>query len=550
MSGLLGIQPVADLPECQGIYGVHQSGTPEMRKLLRGFPTSEAKPQSLLEKPNPSSIFEEGGVKVYRPLLEFSKERLIETCLASHLGWVEDKTNHDPTMSPRNAVRYLLGNTDLPRSLQKPSLLALRQRMIQKDKSRMGRVNNAFKACDIRMLDTRSGSLVVRLRVRCWSWKNIPIGYHQARLIEAQHTAALLLRQLLHIVTPQKQVSLQSLQFAAYAVYPELKDMTATRLDKYLAPSKFSAAGVSFTRVESPWEPPNGGEARNLDRDFLWVLHREPYHSTEEVPTIQIDPFSVPETHSGRGGDSSDQRSINPTSPTLSTSETCSTLLTFSALKPQSSVPRPHQSTNISPTNQSTPTPQAPQSKVRLVGSDAVLYRPLSYDSLDQQSLTKHPEHPPHQRSYAQNLPIFHLWDSRFWFRIENPTPHQLLIRPFCVQDLHQIRTLQSPAEVKRFESLLHSAAPAKIRWTLPVLVQKGTANNNDNNHNNGEEAAGTPAADRILSLPTLGCDYGAESMGVRCEVRYKQVDLGPLTDMDRVVVGFGSEKWGILNVE
>ncbi|KZT62020.1 hypothetical protein CALCODRAFT_514393, partial [Calocera cornea HHB12733] len=60
--------------------------------------------------PQPLSRFGEKGLNMWmcRPLLAFSKERLKATCEAANLPWVEDRSNLDPTVSQRNAIRAKL----------------------------------------------------------------------------------------------------------------------------------------------------------------------------------------------------------------------------------------------------------------------------------------------------------------------------------------------------------------------------------------------------------------------------------------------------------
>ncbi len=300
--GLLGMQSVAQIPECWGIHGVHQSGIKELNVSINASRSSrEGRPPGLFHKVNTSILFEDGGINICRPLLEFSKDRLRATCHASQVKWVEDKTNRDPTRTPRNAVRHLLCSDNLPLSLQKPSLLALRTRTMEKAKDRASRAKSFFNRCEITMLDTRSGGLVVRMQDHAMSTKFTPPDYRQQKLIEAEYKAALMLRQLLEIVTPQESISLKSLEFAVKSIFPELKDRTVTHLDRNREIPIFTAGGVSFQRVRSPSQPPTGDKNQprpkrprtqecSLNLDFVWVLTRQPYSSTGEIPTIRISP--------------------------------------------------------------------------------------------------------------------------------------------------------------------------------------------------------------------------------------------------------------------
>lgn len=121
--GLTGIAPVNDIPECFGLYGVHQSGNPHLK---RSDDNDHASQIQRHWKRRPNMEFEDGGIKIMRPLLKFSKERLIATCLQRGVSWVEDETNKDPTLTIRNAVRHMYRNHRLPSALSKERLSTLR----------------------------------------------------------------------------------------------------------------------------------------------------------------------------------------------------------------------------------------------------------------------------------------------------------------------------------------------------------------------------------------------------------------------------------------
>ena len=314
--GLQGIQPLAGIPECGGIYGVHESGGlgvhksgglgQTARRSMLGEKPDFLEEQQSLSMPIEAAIsvepgvpvgtaipFENGGITVHRPFLEFSKDRLIATCQASGVKWVEDETNHDPTSNPRNAIRYLLRDGKLPQSLQKPSLLALRSRMITKATARIVRADKKFERCRISMLDTRSGGMIVRLPNRVAGNKPVPLAYRHQNIIENEYKAALMLRQLLNIVSPQQEMSLQSFNFAVDSMYPDAKNPNATTLDKLLLPSTFCVGGVALRRVHYPMQRSENVFVSNsedaLDQEFLWVLHRQPF-AHNDLPTIHFSP--------------------------------------------------------------------------------------------------------------------------------------------------------------------------------------------------------------------------------------------------------------------
>lgn len=303
----MGMQGTAQIPECCGIHGVHQSG---IKELGEEIPTVRSldrtsfsnKSSSSFQKADSPMPFEDGGIQIHRPLLDFSKQRLKATCEWYKIRWFEDETNRDPTRTPRNAVRQLLRSKRLPLSLQKASLLNMRKSISDKIKNRIGHARTLFRRCEISMLDTRSSALVVRLP-SCPVSKPIPPEHLHQRLIEREFTVALMLRQILYIISPQERISLQSLNSAVKVLFPKFKDQPPTQVELNLQSSIFTTAGVSFQRVLSPLQL-QGGTKRNqpnrlwlkqksLDPDFVWILTRQPFHSTMEIPTIKIEPIPL-----------------------------------------------------------------------------------------------------------------------------------------------------------------------------------------------------------------------------------------------------------------
>lgn len=301
----MGIQHTAQIPECCGIHGVHQSGSKELGdEILTAGSLDKASfsntISSRFQKADSPMPFEDGGIQIHRPLLDFSKQRLKATCEWYKIRWFEDETNRDPTRTPRNAIRQLLHSKRLPPSLQKASLLNLKKRISDKIKNRIGHARTLFRRCEISMLDTRSSALVVRLP-SCPVSRPIPQEHLRQRLIEREYTVALMLRQILFIISPQEGISLQSLNSAVKALFPKFKDQSPAQVQLNLQPSIFTTAGVSFQRVLSPLQLQDGTnrnqsnrswlKQKSLDPDFVWILTRQPFHSTIEIPTIKIEPI-------------------------------------------------------------------------------------------------------------------------------------------------------------------------------------------------------------------------------------------------------------------
>lgn len=222
---------------------------------------------------------EDGGVMVYRPLLEFGKDRLIATCEANDMPWFEDASNQDPTLTMRNAVRHMYKNYNLPLALQKPSILQLARRCRGKVELRAAEVDRLMGRTIVRDFESVAGTVVVRLPIfRMPRLSRRRAGQnHKARrerrLEDYRLIAAHLMRRLIAIVTPEAQITAaKDLQHHIPRLFPTLNDEPA----KYpLHPKAFNVCGVHLLPVRtSPKGPLN------------WYLAREPYTAWPKAPRI------------------------------------------------------------------------------------------------------------------------------------------------------------------------------------------------------------------------------------------------------------------------
>ena len=295
-----------DIPECWGMHGVHQSGKWELAasRLRREEEKDPASPhaQNLRQILTQDDTFEKGGVKIFRPLLNFSKERLIETCRARDLAWEEDKTNKDTWRTPRNNVRELLLSTKLPQALQKNSMIQLAKKLRINIEEKKALVLLIVSCCEILLLDTRCGGLVVRLPRRISKDRRDlrTAGALKVYLGNARLMALLLVQKIIQIVTPQEEISLQSLKQAAVSIFPEFtgEDTTA---DRSLQPTTFTGGGVQFQRLHSPLSAPRpelneaiSGNWKDLDPVFVWKLTRQPF--SKVLPTLTVQPSANAES--------------------------------------------------------------------------------------------------------------------------------------------------------------------------------------------------------------------------------------------------------------
>ena len=306
--GLSGMQPRGAIPECGGIHGVYRSGTYEgldwTLKDIGDRPgqtySSRLKIHQLENLLALDRSCERGGIAVCRPLLKFSKRRLVETCKAHLVEWEEDKTNQEFERTPRNTIRKFFEIAKLPVALRKESMLALADRNSGFLRKQKYLAKKLFLHCEILVFDIRSGGLVIRLpKLR------LPVDNTQrtttAYKMSARLSTAFLLRRLIELVSPFENINHQSLKSAVMFVYPELHE-SGDDVKTMYQPSGFTACGVQFQRlpvslVEQQTESsqsrlPQSREQiskwHKLDSNFVWRLTRQPY--SKEIPSLTISP--------------------------------------------------------------------------------------------------------------------------------------------------------------------------------------------------------------------------------------------------------------------
>lgn len=226
-SGLAGMRREARIPECEDLYGVHDSGSPRMLRREYALPTGNAQ--------NVDMLVESGGINVLRPLLSYTKDRLVGTCQEASMQWVEDHTNKDRSLTLRNTVRYLHEADLLPVALRRPNLCAIAARTSDRVASLESRVDQIFRSFDI-TFDPRSGHAVCKVPYQ--TVKEIEGMPHSDRM------RAILLRKFLMLVVPTETLDLSTLE-AASSDFLRLDERR--RDDKKLAP--IVVAGAIVTRL-------------------------------------------------------------------------------------------------------------------------------------------------------------------------------------------------------------------------------------------------------------------------------------------------------------
>ena len=320
MLGLRGIKDTSEIPECHGIYGVHESGggdTPvDGDYHSKNWSSQPRIPQcawdlSLLSSPfsniSRQLVTESGGIEVYRPLLGFSKARLIATCQSAKMKWFEDHTNKDPTLTMRNAIRHIYRSYALPTALAKPALLAFSRKSKEVASLLLDKANSQLLKCCITHFETRTG--IVGIRFVDMNELSVRSGTCPPK--EGRQIAAILLQRVIKLVTPEEHVPLSSLHGSIKRVFPELFSYDkSTR-----PPASFTAAGVLFQPVDVlPASVERASSAKNHGtNDALkcqWLISRQPYAlKTSRMPVVVVpstshvsttDPWSPWSLYDGR----------------------------------------------------------------------------------------------------------------------------------------------------------------------------------------------------------------------------------------------------------
>ena len=296
--GLQGVKPFGEIPECWGMHGVHLSGAMEGRQ-IRGIGEADASTNWQAQDrwmggddQETELGVEYGGIKIYRPLLGFSKNQLIATCQVTKTRWVEDDTNNDITLTPRNTVRHLLQESSLPPALRKSSLLAVSEKMSRRAEYNAMRVEELFRSCEIINFYTRSGNIIIRLPTRVMDRPSDDPAMLDRKTNRGKYIAAGLLRRVLELVTPLESVHLRDLEFAVKIIFPDLEASTPGTPQEDTRLASFTVAGVHCRRIHLPnvhsGRPPSSGS--HLDPTYAWGMSRQPYSISLDLPRSTFPP--------------------------------------------------------------------------------------------------------------------------------------------------------------------------------------------------------------------------------------------------------------------
>ncbi|KAI2641995.1 adenine nucleotide alpha hydrolases-like protein [Xylaria nigripes] len=326
--GLRGMKAASDIPECEGIHGAYQSGyvddqkrpmpfysqnvprryykyvKSELRSDINRLMVEEELKDTVMDRlgydfealyqtgptvpPDLDNVSaEDGGVMIYRPLLGFSKDRLIATCEANGVPWFEDGTNKNPTLTMRNAVRHMCKNYTLPLALQKPAILSLSNRCRKTVETLEAEANRLLAETIIHDLELNVGSVTVQFPEYSLSRfprdKSSPARRH-ARILRQREVAGLLIRRLIALVGPdERSIPLANLQNFISRLFPGL---SIDADDQSVGPPKaFVVAGVYFVPIEPSSRKPS--TTRPSVGALTWYLSRMPYPAHLPIPRFR-----------------------------------------------------------------------------------------------------------------------------------------------------------------------------------------------------------------------------------------------------------------------
>ncbi|KAK4935719.1 hypothetical protein LTR10_023262 [Elasticomyces elasticus] len=210
-TAFLGLQGMADrtaIPCCESIRGAHEWQPYERFEYWHQTPgTAELKSESKhsasdqvrLNLDKVVTVSRPRGLQIHRPLLPFPKSRLVDVCESNHIKYVKDKTNEDPTVTLRNAVRYMRAKYALPRALRAESVLHLREWAQSSAQHVVERGTRLLSVVNVVTFDLRSGMMTI----------SVPNKFVQA--CQDLQAGANALAQLTSVVSCQRRDSIPTL---------------------------------------------------------------------------------------------------------------------------------------------------------------------------------------------------------------------------------------------------------------------------------------------------------------------------------------------------
>ncbi|KAI9893795.1 MAG: hypothetical protein M1814_006012 [Vezdaea aestivalis] len=209
-----------------------------------------------------------GHIQIGRPLLRNRKEALKEYCRESGTPWLEDLSNQDPSLTPRNSIRKLLSDGKLPPSLAKDGLL---HRRLSETVWRFcegpelsGR-QLFLDCCKIKSFDLQTGVLIVSLpsQEMLRNYRDTAVDKSEAQ-IETEFIDALC--DIFWTISPRTLLGPSRMTKAL--------DLFGLRMNEnVIVPKRFTLGHVMATPLP---------QASHSTRS-TWVLERQPFQKRERL---------------------------------------------------------------------------------------------------------------------------------------------------------------------------------------------------------------------------------------------------------------------------
>ncbi|KAK9457754.1 PP-loop family-domain-containing protein [Dipodascopsis uninucleata] len=218
--------------------------------------------------PEGTEVFDAENIKILRPLLLEPKIRTISTCLNHNLPWIEDMTNHDPTYTKRNAVRYLLSQPkSLPEALQPQNLIFLSERLSERKQIAIERASRLYQR------EIRKGRIKLFRSTISLRWHFDPSTFEEIDMT----VLISFLQRLVSDIVPRDMVDIQAKRY------------------KEIIPKIFTPKNAKFTFMGLVWslKPIKQASSKRTteDREYYWYLSREPAnHLSSHLTMIALPP--------------------------------------------------------------------------------------------------------------------------------------------------------------------------------------------------------------------------------------------------------------------
>jgi hypothetical protein len=431
----------------QANYGLRFSGCPEDSPLLDIGTNSKGVLGS-----------ESGGIWMLRPLLNCQKDDLVQLLKDNNIPWIEDPSNHDVTLTTRNAIRSL-DQSQMPSALRKQYLLPAVQSAAVRYKTYTDASMVLIEASQIKF-DPYVGMFYVRLP----TWAAVVKQCEEFKLNQPRFLATHLLRLVADTVDPAMTSSLSGFDTLIKYVFPE------STVDFEPDPTfSWQVGAVQFKSLEIkpevPWPPKNvSGKLELNPREYLSVFRAPLTLAGVRHPARFNRLFDIPPIILHERNDSA-------------------TPAHYSAGIPQDKMEE-----------------TLPLGTCDVVNSDP--------DNAEVSNSTNR-----NKRSSAETL--FHLFDNRFWISVKNTTPFNLILKTATFEDLahlgqqlregkvdiisphlHDVKELKRTLRFDPLRQLGHSQI-AIAKLVIPILVYSPS----------GESYVGDSktSGSQILAFPTLG---------------------------------------------